>query len=66
MPPMTHPSRPVLAIDTAKQAPHRHPNPVQQQTHRDLYSGDSRAVPTPRALQEPSQAGMSNKTAAGS
>lgn len=49
MPPMSHPSRPILAIDTAQHQPtHRHPIPVQQL--HDMYPGDARSVSAPRPM----------------
>ncbi|KAF8964398.1 hypothetical protein BDZ97DRAFT_2007628 [Flammula alnicola] len=51
MPPMSHPSRPILAIDTAPPpTTHRHPIAVQ---HRDVYPGDVRNSSAPRPMPDP-------------
>ena len=75
---MSHPSRPILAIDTAPTQPtHRHSNsiPIQQQQqqqqqqqpqHRDVYPGDVRNTPSsaPRPMQDATPNSSTSRAAA--
>ena len=67
---MSHPSRPILAIDTAPiQATHRHSTSLsiqqqqQQQQLRDVYL-DARNTSAPRPLQEPTPNSSTSRAAA--